>query len=197
MKMFKATTCATIALIMLSGCASNDYSSKKVEESKIFNSIPDWVLNPVAANKLIATDCVKFSGNISIDQKMAVANARATLAQQIQTKVEAMDKTYARRTDTQQATDLGSTFESVTKQITNETLSGSRATKFGVATINNQEYYCALVTMGGDASKALFDKIIASSGRNLDAQEQGFLYEEFKAHKAQEGLQKEIERLTN
>ena len=57
---------------MLSACSStqdNSASSSRV-------NVPDWVLNPVVENGIAAADCIKYSGNISIDKKKAVANAR-------------------------------------------------------------------------------------------------------------------------
>lgn len=76
---------------MLSACSST--SDSTASSSRV--NVPDWVLNPVVENGIAAADCIKYSGNISIDQKMAVANARLALAQQIETRIEGLDKTFA------------------------------------------------------------------------------------------------------
>ncbi len=191
MRFFSGVQCFTISLLALNtllvGCASTEADQKSAA-----NQLPEWVLNPVVEGGLAAAECVKFSGNISVDQKMVIANARASLAQQIDSKVKAMDKTYAHRTDSQDASDTGSTFESVSKQIANQSLAGSRAKKFAMTQINGVDHYCGLVTLTEQDTKLLFNNIVAQSKANISAQDEAFLYEEFRAQKAQDELEKEL-----
>ncbi len=184
---------------ILAACGS---TAKKAEpEVKETNSltanIPSWVLNPVVEDGIAATDCVKFSGNLSIDQKMATANGRLALAQQIETRVEGLDKTYANRTDSNDEMTTGSSFSSVSKQLTKQTLSGSRVIKTDIVEIAGKQHFCVLTTLSPSATKELFAAIVKQSNRSVNPQDEKFLYQEFKAHKAEKDLEKEIHRLTN
>ncbi|RZM77018.1 hypothetical protein C3B51_16675 [Pseudoalteromonas rubra] len=178
---------------ILTACSST--GEKTASESKI--NIPDWVLNPAVENGIAAADCVKFSGNISIDQKMAVANARLALAQQIETRIEGLDKTFANRTDANEETTVGATFSSVSKQLTKQTLNGSRVIKADVVEIGGKDYFCALTTLSPALTKSLFKDLVKESKKQINPQDEQFLYQEFKAFKAEKDLEKEIARLTN
>jgi hypothetical protein len=165
------------------------------EETSLSN-IPQWVLNPVVEDGIAASNCVKSSGNFSVDQKMATANGRLALAQQIEVRVEGLDKTYDRRTDANGDTSSGSNFSSVSKQLTKTKLVGSRPIKTDMVMISGKEHFCVLTTLSPNATKDLFKSIVQDSERKVNAQDEKFLYEEFKAHKAEQSLEKEIARLT-
>lgn len=184
---------AASVVLALSACSSSD----KGYESAIADDIPQWVLNPSIENGLAASDCIKFSGNLSVDRKAAIANARLALAQQIDVQVQGLEKTYARRTDTNEETITGSNFSSVSKQITNQKLSGAVIKNVDVVKIFDKDHMCALVTLAPAETQALFDEIMGASGREISAQDKGFLYEEFKAFKAEQDLDKALESLTN
>ena len=79
-------TMSVTALIVasLAGCASQP---------------PDWIMRPTAEGGFAATECVKDSGNLSLDRQVAVAKARAEVAKQVELRVAAMDKTYTRLTE--------------------------------------------------------------------------------------------------
>lgn len=182
---------------ILGACSSTEQNSSVAATDSLTASIPQWVLNPSIENGIAATDCVKFSGNLSIDQKAATANGRLSLAQQIETRIEALDKTYANRTDSNNDTTVGSTFSSVSKQLTKQTLVGSRAIKSDIVDIAGKQHFCVLTALTPSATKDLFDSLIKESGRSVNPQAEEFLYQEFKAYKAEQSLDKEIERLTN
>ncbi|TLX46620.1 hypothetical protein C1E24_13245 [Pseudoalteromonas phenolica] len=178
---------------MLSACSST--SDNTASSSRV--NVPDWVLNPVVENGIAAADCIKYSGNISIDQKMAVANARLALAQQIETRIEGLDKTFANRVDANDKTTVGSTFSSVSKQLTKQTLRGSRVVKADIVDIAGKDYFCALTTLSPELTKTLFQDLVQETKLKIDPQDEQFLYQEFKAFKAEQDLEKEIARLTN
>jgi len=178
---------------MLSACSST--SDNTASSSRV--NVPDWVLNPVVENGIAAADCIKYSGNISIDQKMAVANARLALAQQIETRIEGLDKTFANRVDANDKTTVGSTFSSVSKQLTKQTLRGSRVVKADIVDIAGKDYFCALTTLSPELTKTLFQDLVKETKLKIDPQDEQFLYQEFKAFKAEQDLEKEIARLTN
>ncbi|WP_105168510.1 LPP20 family lipoprotein [Pseudoalteromonas sp. T1lg23B] len=186
-----------ITTLVLAGMLSACSSTKDDSASSSRVNIPDWVLNPVVENGIAAADCIKYSGNISVDQKMAVANARLALAQQIEVRIEGLDKTFANRTDANEAMTVGSTFSSVSKQLTKQTLNGSRVVKADVVDIAGKDYFCALTTLSPELTKTLFKDLIKTAKPSIDPRDEQFLYQEFKAFKAEQDLEKEIERLTN
>ena len=102
-----------LTTLIIAGTLSACSATKDNSAADSSVNIPEWVLNPVVENGIAAADCIKYSGNISIDQKMAVANARLALAQQIETRIEGLDKTFANRTDVNDESSVGTTFSSV------------------------------------------------------------------------------------
>ncbi|GAA0859404.1 hypothetical protein [Aliiglaciecola litoralis] len=183
----------TVAISGLSACGSTPDSNT----ISALSSVPSWVLNPEVANGIAATDCVSFSGNLSVDKKMATANSRLALAQQIDTRVEGLEKTYSSRVDSNEDATVGTNFSSVSKQLTKQKLQGSRVIKSDVVNISGKDYLCVLTTLEPEATKALFDEILAQSKRTINPTDEKFLYQEFKAAQAEKDLDKEIKRLTN
>jgi len=169
----------------LAACGSND---SKDQESKPSINIPSWVMSPILDNGLASTECVKWSGNMSIDKKQAVANARAGLAKQIDIKVKAMDKTYARKTETGDKMVTSNVFESVSKQVTEQNLVGSRPERVEVIDIAGENNLCAMVTLKPELTQKLFNDLVKQSGASLSPQDETILFEEFKSYKAHQEL---------
>ncbi|WP_197472764.1 LPP20 family lipoprotein, partial [Oleiphilus sp. HI0123] len=98
----------------------------------------------------------------------ATALARAELAKQIEVKVKAMDKTYQRLTDTAEGSTTGGTFESVSKQLANKTLSGSRVTKIDYVDFpDDTQKLCVMVTMSPELTESLFKDLLQGSGKSI------------------------------
>ncbi|WDE02482.1 LPP20 family lipoprotein [Thalassomonas actiniarum] len=189
-----------LVMLLATVFSASSHSSEKIEVNQPASTkshIPQWVFNPVIKDGIAASNCVKFSGNISIDQKKATANARTFLAQQVQTWAEALDKTYDSRSDSNDSTTSNATFTSISRQLTSETLNGIRAVKFDIATINNVDYYCTLVALSPDAVEVLFKHIVDKSRLKSDPTEQSFPYQEFKAHTTKEEREAEIKHSIN
>jgi protein-tyrosine-phosphatase len=171
-------------------------STEKAQTPSPSSNIPSWVLNPVVEDGIAATDCVKYSGHMSIDKKMATANSRLALAQQIDVRVEGLEKTYSNRVDANDDTTAGSSFSSVSKQLTKQKLNGSRVIKSDIVKILGKEHFCVLTTLSPTATSELFEAIIKQSQRMINPKDEKFLYQEFKAQKAEKNLDKAIEKLT-
>ncbi|MER2494229.1 LPP20 family lipoprotein [Catenovulum sediminis] len=187
-------------LILISGVVSvlaACGSTQSGNSSPVASNIPDWVLNPYAEDGIAATDCVRFTGNLSVDSKMAAANSRVALAQQIETRVEALDKTYSNRTDSNDESTVGTTFSSVSKQVSKQTLNGARVVKTDIVNIAGKDHVCSKMELNPGATQQLLETLITKSERKINPQDQKFLYQEFKAYKAEQDLAAEIERLTN
>ncbi|HLT05765.1 MAG TPA: hypothetical protein VK019_12500 [Pseudomonas sp.] len=182
MKRFSSLFCLTaLTAAVLTGCGSKPAEAPK-------SGVPDWVMSPSIEGGIAATDCVTSSGNFSIDRNQATANARAALSKEIETKVAAMDKTYASRTDAAGKTQVGSSFESVSRQVAQQHLIGSRPVKTDYVDMDGKRQLCVMVAIQPEATRALFDSIIQQSKRQLSQQDEDILYQEFRASKAYEEL---------
>jgi hypothetical protein len=174
---------------LIAGCASSgDKQAAQGQPAQL----PSWVMNPVIEGGVAATECVPASGDLSLDKSEAIAKARATLVKQINVKVEAMDKTFQRKVKSKSGTTTGGTFESVSKQVAQEYLKGSRATKVQYVNIGDKRNLCTMVTLDPNTTKDLFNAIVKQSEKKLSPKDEEQLYEEFKAKKAQDELAKEV-----
>ncbi|MCL2916291.1 hypothetical protein L2725_21380 [Shewanella corallii] len=179
------------AIFGLAGC--NSTSKTQSEPLAENDAIPDWVLMPVSERGLASSSCVAWSGNMTVDRAQAIAAARADLTQQIKVKSSVMDKLYSRKTQADGQSNSGGSFEQVSKQVAEQSLAGAKATKVAFARLDNQKQLCALVVM--ENTKETFDNLVQASGRQLDPTSEAALYEEFRAQKAMESLEAELEKL--
>jgi len=189
----RRTLLTSMAVVIISGCNS----TPEKDTSSAISNLPNWVLNPEVSDGIAATDCVKFSGNLSVDKKLATASSRLALAQQIETRVEGLEKNYSSRVDSNEEKTVGTNFSSVSKQLTKQKLQGSRVIKSDIINIAGKDHFCVLTAIEPLVTKSLFDDIIKQSNRSINPKDEKFLYQEFKAFKAEENLDKEIKKLTN
>jgi len=179
---------SVVAFSLLGACASQP-PAPEAQKTKL----PDWVLMPIIENGIADTQCVQTTADFNILKNKATALARAELAKQIEIKVKTMDKTYQRLTDTNEGSSTGSTFESVSKQLANKTLSGSRATKVDYIDFpDNTQKLCVMVTMSPELTESLFKNMVKESGRNISPQNEAVLYERFLAKKAADEMEAEF-----
>jgi len=186
--MFKKIHLLTLPAIALLGACS----SSPTEETSV-GSIPSWILNPQIEDGIAVSECVIWSGNMSIDKQQAVANARTSLAQRIETRVSALDKSYREKIETAAGgVQSGSTFTSVSKQVTQQTLVGTTPVKADIVNIAGNDNLCVLVAIGQQATKNVFDELVKTAKRPMSAAQEDVLYQEFKAQRASEELNREI-----
>ena len=127
---------------------------------------PSWVMAPFSERGFAATDCIKSSGNLSMERQMTTARARADIAKQIEVRVAAMDKTYARLAEENGAQSSTSTFESVSKQLAEQTLSSSQVVRAEFVKIKEVENFCAMVEVGAEKAKQLHTTIVQAAVQN-------------------------------
>lgn len=183
---------AVAACVILASCAS---APKEVAKPEPASALPDWVANPTIEDGIASSECVPWSGDMSLDRTEAVAKARADLTKQIEVKVKAMDKTYARKVKTAGGISTGGTFETVSKQVANRNLTASQVNKVDMVNINGAQHLCTMVVFGREANKRLFEDLIKTSGaaQQISPQDESILWEEFKAYKAQQELDRETQ----
>ena len=178
------------AIVLLSACSS----SEPIQET-VVGDIPSWILNPQVEDGIAVSECVLWSGNMSIDKQQAIANARASLALRIETRVNGMDKTYRDKIEVASAAESGSTFSSVSKQITQQTLIGTSSLKTDIVKIADKNNLCVLVGVGQESTKAIFENLVNASERPMNSGQKDLLYQEFKAQRADLQLDKELEKV--
>ena len=176
------------SVVFLAACSSTPVETTSVGD------IPSWILNPLVEDGIAVSECVLFSGNMSIDKQQAIANARTALAQRIETRVSAMDKSYRDKVEVASGVESGSTFSSVSKQVTQQTLVGSSPIKTDITRIAGKDNLCVLVAIGQESTKDIFEKLVDEAQRPMTAKQKDVLYAEFKAHRAEEQLDKELEK---
>ena len=175
---------------LLAACASTEQAAQAPQQSGA--DLPVWVLNPYIEDGFASAQCVPYSGNMSIDRQLAVANARTDLAQQLETKVAVLDKVFRERTDVSSGVSSGSTFSSVSKQLTQQTLIGTRPERVDFVEIDGKKNLCVLLTMGREKTLSLFDNLLEASERNVQPSTREVLLQEFKGAEAQKDLNREL-----
>ena len=183
---------ASTLAITLAGCGASSPTQEVASDP-----YPEWYYSAADAipNALNSASCVPVpAGNMEIARKQALANGRADIAGQIETRVKAMDKTYDRLATTDQGTSVGGTFESVSKQVTNQVLSGVRAVKSARVDDGGKPYFCSLVSLNPESTKTLVDSIIKASNLNLSASNESVLREQFNAYKAGQELEQQLQQ---
>lgn len=178
-----------VVSILVAGCASTPAG----EEADVHSSLPSWISTPskeVAEGALAATECVRNNAGMSILKAKATALARASIAKQIQVKVQALDKNYQTLTENGQESGSGSSFETVSKQVTDQMLQGAIPER--VDYIGNGKQLCVMVVLSPEKNKKVFKSIIQASERQLTPDNEALLYQEYRAKRAQDELESSL-----
>ncbi|MCK0162352.1 LPP20 family lipoprotein [Marinobacter sp. S6332] len=173
---------------LIAACASTQPS----DQSSATSGLPAWVITPgnlVDDGSLVATECVSANAGMSILKAKSIALARGNLAQQIQVNVQAMDDTYRDLTENGGQSGSGSTFSSVTKQVTDQMLSGAIPERVDyIKGPNDTTLFCSMVVMAPEKNRKIFEQIIDRSNRQMSPENEALLYQEFRAKRAADEL---------
>ncbi|MDA7745902.1 hypothetical protein N8878_01035 [Psychromonas sp.] len=185
----KVNLIALPAILLLTACSSSNPTQETV-----VGQIPSWILNPQVEDGIAVSECVLWSGNMSIDRQHAISNARTALAQRIESRVSALDKSYRDKVEVTSGAESGSTFSSVSKQITEQTLVGTTALKTDIVKIAKKDNLCVLVAIGQQSTKKVFDELIKAADRPMNSSQKNELYQQFKSQQT-EKMDQELENL--
>lgn len=164
-------------------------------EGQSGGALPAWVAAPVVDGGLADTQCVENNASYSVIQGRATALARAELARQVGVRVQAMDRTFQDFSDSGEAARSGATFESVSRQVTNEKLAGSRPVRVEFVDFpGGEQMLCVMVEVPPETTREVYSEVVARSGRDVDADQDAILWQEFKAHRTQQSMEAELER---
>jgi hypothetical protein len=150
---------------------------------------PDWVMDPQSVAALAASDCIPYSGSLSIDRQQVAANARLALAQQIGVRIEAMDKTYLSRVSDGKAPKLNSSFESSSQQTVDTALKGSRLQRVEIWKNTDGSFLCGLIVLEPDTDKKIVQSVIQSKSVAMDTETEEILLAKFRERSASKGAQ--------
>ena len=171
--------------VMLTACGKDD-SIKEAAEC-VFPDAPDtaapgWVCDqPVEGLEVSAVGVAeKSAAGHSFMKNMAATDARVQLAQRLQVQVQNMVKQYAETTGAADSESVDKVNTSVTKQITDQSLLGTKIYK--TRTSPNGALY-VLLGMDGEAVAQATQNALRTSMGNDAA-----LWQQFKAQKAQDEL---------
>ena len=177
---------------MSAGCNSKEALKPKVTneigQCKIANELaPQWVCGYYHDKESLSSVGYARISKIGrgFTNKEAVANARSSLAQQIQIEVKDKIEIFMRSTGLQDSEVADKVTTQVTKQVAKVTLKGSKQINYWESTNDNSIY--VLVSIDKNTLNKNVKKSVISSFKNDDA-----LWQQFQSKNAQESLEKEF-----
>jgi hypothetical protein len=176
-------------LTMLSACSS---SPEKTSKANLLSDLPDWILSPNIDNGIADVACVESSGAFSIDRSEAIHYGSEQLAAQLNRKVASLGKGFQSKTKTNKGINVGSNFTQTGQQLIEQELTGVKAHKIGIFEIDNKKQLCVLVGISPEQTKSIYQNLKQNSNADLSAQDDTVLFQEFKAYKAQQDLDKKL-----
>ena len=144
--------------------------------------LPEWF---TATPEGCATGVQKFRGNLSLAKAGSIGKGRTELARQFKVQVKAMLKQYASEGGTDKGDFSEEQTDDVSRQLTDMSLSGTRAVKTHVSQGTTQRFY-TLVCVDPDKLAESLDKM-----KQLDAKARSALKARAKS------TFKELDRFTN
>ena len=178
-----------IMALLLAGCGSDEV--KEAAADCVFpdapsTDAPGWVCDePVEGVEVSAVGvAAKSAAGHSFMKNMAATDARIQLAQSMKVHVQNMVKQYAETTGAADAETVDKVNTSVTKQITDESLVGTKI--FKTRTSPNGTLYVLLGMDAAFAAQATENALKTSMGNDKA------LWQQFKAQKAQDELAADI-----
>jgi hypothetical protein len=181
--------CGVSLAVLLTACGGNDV--KQAAPDCVFpdatdTSAPGWVcdepVDGIAVSAVGSAD--KSAAGHGFMKNMAATDARVQLAQRMKVQVQNMVKQYAETTGAADSETVDKVNTSVTKQITDQTLVGTKV--FKTRTSPNGTLY-VLLGMDDGATAAAAEQALRTSMNNDRA-----LWQQFKAQKGQDELASSI-----
>jgi len=175
--------------LLLTSCGSDDVREDVVDcvfPDAPGAAAPGWICDePVPGIEVSAIGVAeKSAAGHSFMKNMAATDARVQLAQSMKVHVQNMVKQYAETTGTADAETVDKVNTSVTKQITDESLIGTKI--FKTRTSPNGALYVLLGMDSSMAAKATENALNTSMGNDAA------LWQQFKSQKAQDELASSI-----
>jgi len=182
-----------LGLLLSVACATSDRN--EAEDIAYPNpSLPEWVAAPYVEGGLVQTECVVADAPMSILRGRAVTLARSSLSSELQTALQDLKVNYQKLATTNEGTSFDEQYDRVTKEILDQTLTGSRPARVDYVSIEGQRQLCAMVIIDEKNTARLREEVVARTGMNLSADQEAQLWQQFVLTKAEESLSKERAR---
>jgi hypothetical protein len=176
---------AFLVFAVIVGCGGPKTTNLTPDPSKDIKA-PAWFLSTPTDPSYLYAAATMTSRDMQMAIQKAETQARTNLAQQMESKVANLTKQFQEEVGADGDSELLQQFTSVTKIVTQQTLSGARSDEKEL--LSEKGIYRAYVLMSlpiGEANQQLMEKIKANQA----------LYTRFRATKGFEELNKEIEAL--
>jgi len=171
MKRFSLIIIAVLAVVLVMSCASGKVGG-----------LPDFVMNPPVATDVIYGVGYGKQSTFALSRTVAQTNARADIARQVETTIQSAVTSYAQEAGVEGDTQTIQFLETVTKEITDQTLSGATPVRM------EQDNEGGVWVLMQYPKQALIDAAEQSFQRNEAA-----AFAEFKASQALDRLNRELE----
>lgn len=194
----KKISLLTAITLILGACTSNQSASQQTtisnvsaaEPQNMLGNLPSWTLTPYVEGSESAVGMVKVGASgVPNARNKAIARARVELANQMELKVQALTKDYVNVIGEGDNEIVESAFSQVSKQVSKQTLTGSRPVDMFMT--NTKELYVLVAipqeTIRKSVKEAMDDGISALKSEDK-------LYQEFQSEKAQKELDSIVER---
>lgn len=192
--MSKITSVLLVSVVALGLAACETNPPKEAPKAKVADCVfggtseaaPDWICDaPVDGVEVSAVGIAEpTQAGEAFQKQMAATDARVQLAQRMKVQVANMIKQYAETTGAGKDETVDKVNTSVTKQITNETLVGTKIYKSRVASTGKMY---VLVGLDAASVEKLTEAAVKTSMNNDRA-----LWQKFQAGKAQDEMAAEI-----
>jgi len=163
------------------GCSQKIYVENELKDA------PEWVTIPKVKGYIaeVGSATTNSANDFNFQREEAMADARDNLAKQISIKVDNMFKSFKAVTGNGQESTFDKSIEKVSKQISSQTLYG---TKINKTWISKSGTFYVLMIIDTNSVERFLEKTFNSSFKNDNA-----LYQRFLASKAHIELKKELE----
>ncbi|MCU0420643.1 MAG: LPP20 family lipoprotein [Cyclobacteriaceae bacterium] len=171
------------AAVLISGCKSKEKTPEGEKEVIVPCSGPDYF----TTNKVFRANSVGESMSQTVADDKAMTNARNQLAQSIQTTVKTVTDNYVNSRTFNNKEELEQRFESLNREVVNQTLSGIRRICQKLVQTKDGSYktYVAIELSADDLVKQYNERLSKDERLKID-----YDYEKFK-----ETFEKEMEKM--
>jgi len=175
-----------LALLVLLGCGGKNVNLAPSASEETLKKTPDWYLDPPSEASYLYATATATSRDMQAAVSKAEVRGRTDLGKQMETRLDNLTKDFQEETGVDSDSELIQFFSTTTKAVTSQVLVGSKTDKKEL--LPEKEIYRAYVLMSlpiGPANELLMEKMKANEN----------LYTQFRASKAFEELNKELEAL--
>lgn len=181
--------CIAMAVVSFASCGTvSKVDEENVALSEEFEDAPEWVLGDAEMeNGLSAVGAARIGkAGIQFARTEAMAHGRSELAQQLSVKVKTLVNNFAQQVGVGDGQTLDTFSEQVSKQVTDETISGSRKKDIWISP--SSDLYILMVIDPEMVKTSVKNRIITSF-RDDEAR-----WQRFQAANGNEKLEAEIEK---